>query len=63
MTLEISKNKPEHHFGIYYFKGTGHFFETLSVGSVPSTDHFWIYAFLINNRFQAKKRIYMPVPA
>ena len=21
------------------FKGTGHFFETLSVGSVPGTDH------------------------
>ena len=22
-----------------HFKGTGHFFETLSVGSVPGTDH------------------------
>ena len=37
------------------FKGTGHYFETLSVGSVPGTDHSQIYAFLINNRFQAKK--------
>ena len=46
-----------------FFKGTGYFFETLSVGSVPGTDHSWIYAFLINNRFQAEKRIYMPVPA
>ena len=44
-------------------KGTGHFFETLSVGSVPGTDHSQIYAFLINNRFQAEKCIYMPVPA
>ena len=36
----------------------GHFFETLSVG----TDHSWIY-FLIKIRFQAEKRIYIPVPA
>ena len=32
-------------------KGTGHFLETLSVGSVPGTDHSQIKAFLINNRF------------
>ena len=37
-------------------KGTGHFFETLSVGSVPD-------AFLMKNRFHAEKCIYMPVPA
>ena len=41
-------------------KGTGHFFETLSVDSVAGTDHSQIYAFLINNRFQAEKCIYKP---
>ena len=48
--------------GKFLVKGTGHFFETLSVASVPGTDHSWIYAFLINNSFQAEKCIYMPVP-
>ena len=37
------------------FKGTGHFFETLSLASVPGTDHSQIYAFMINNRFHAEK--------
>ena len=41
----------------FYFKGTGHFFETLFFGSVPSTDHSEIFTFLIKFRF------YMPVPA
>ena len=41
------------------FKGRGPFF----VGSVPGTDHSYIYAFLINNDFQAEKCIYIPVPA
>ena len=27
---------------INLFKGTGHFFETLSVGSVPGTDHSFL---------------------
>jgi len=44
-------------------KGTGHFFETPSAASAPGTDHSQIHAFPINNRFQAEKRIYMPVPA
>ena len=44
------------------FKGQVTFLK-LSVGSVPGTDHSQIYAFLINNRFQAEKRIYMSVPA
>ena len=26
-------------FARHFFKGTGRFFETLSVGSVPGTDH------------------------
>ena len=45
------------------FKGTGHFFETLSLASVPGTDHSQIYAFMINNSFQTEKCIYMPVSA
>ena len=44
-------------------KGQVTFLKTLSVGSVPGTDHSQIYAFLINNHFQAEKCIYMPVPA
>ena len=36
-------------------KGTGHFFKFLSVGSVFRTERSQICAFLINNRFQAKK--------
>ena len=39
------------------FKGQVTFFETLSVGIVPGTDHS-----LINNRFQAEKSLYIPVP-
>ena len=30
---------------LFAIKGTGHFFETLSVGSVPGTDHSQIYAY------------------
>ena len=45
------------------FKGTCHFFETLSVGSVPGTDYSQIYVFLKNIRFHAEKCIYIPVPA
>jgi len=50
-------------FWFFIFKGIGHFFETPSAGSAPGTDHSQIYAFLINNRFQAEKRTHMPVPA
>ena len=38
-------------------KGIGHFFETLSVGSVPGTDYSQIYAFLMNTRFQAEMHL------
>ena len=44
-------------------EGTGHFFETLSVGSVSGTYHSKIYAFLIKIRFQTEKCINMPIPA
>ena len=46
------------------FKGTGHYFETLSVRSVPGTHLSHIYGvFFIKIRFPAEKYIYMPVPA
>ena len=44
-------------------EGTGHFFETLSVGSVPGTYQSKIYAFFIKIRFQTEKCIYLAVPA
>ena len=40
-------------------KETGHFFETLSIGSVPGTDHSQIYAFLMNNNCFSGQKLHL----